>query len=55
MFNVSTLYRQSIKSLLLCYSVLSTIAQVLRKMSLKFSILIFDALIITDLWITPEG
>ena len=36
-----------ISASLQCYSVLSTIAQVLRKMS--FSILIFDALFITDL------
>ena len=39
-----------------CYCVLSTIAQVLRKNEFKtLSILIFDALFITDILIIPEG
>ena len=44
------------QSSLQCYSVRSTIVQVLRKNEFEnFSILIFDALFITDLWIIPEG
>ena len=51
--NVSADYIQGNLAIssLQCYSVLSTIAQVLRKMS----ILIFDALFITDLLIIPES
>ena len=44
------------KSSLQCYTVLSTIAQVSRKMKLKtIGILIFDDLFIRDLRIVPEG